>query len=48
VNQEERNRVKRRELREGLVKGMEGVHLLGQDLRGRSQKGVGALKGELA
>jgi hypothetical protein len=44
VNQEEGGEVKKRGSREGLEKGKEGIRLLGWDLRGRRQKGVGTLK----
>jgi hypothetical protein len=39
--------VKKRGLEEGLGKSKEWVPLLGWDLRGRRQKGVGTLKGEV-
>jgi hypothetical protein len=46
VNQEV-GRAKRKEAGEGMEKGKEWVPLLGRDLRGRRQREVGALKGEL-
>jgi hypothetical protein len=47
VNQEEGGKGEEEGLGEGLEKSKEWVCLLVQDLRGKRQKWVGALKGEL-
>jgi hypothetical protein len=47
VNQEEGGKGEEKGLGEGLEKSKEWVCLLVQDLRGKRQKWVGALKGEL-